>query len=159
MSVMGDKQNVLFVCSHNSARSQMAHGWLDRLAGDRFEVASAGVEPGVLNPLTVRVMGEVGIDLSTHMARDIKEYLGRWKVDFLIIVCDKASQTCPRIWPGVGERLEWSFDDPSAAQGSEEQRLEVFRRVRDEIRETVEQWIESRADSSPQAASKRGERP
>jgi len=154
---MSRKQNVLFVCSHNSARSQMAHGWLEHLAGDRFEVASAGVEPGRVNPLSVRAMAEVGIDISTHSARDIREFLGRWKVDSLIIVCDKASQTCPRIWPGVCERLNWSFDDPSAATGSEEERLAVFRRVRDEIHRALEQWIESMDQTAARAGAACGE--
>src|SRR6185369_12798756 len=106
--------------SHNSARSQMAEGWLRHLAGDRFEVASAGMEPGVLNPLAVEAMEEVGIDISHHKARGVLEFLGKWPVYYLIIVCDKAAQTCPRIWPGSRERITWYFDDPSAAapQGS-----------------------------------------
>ncbi len=154
---MSRKPGVLFVCSHNSARSQMAEGWLKHLAGDRFEVASAGVDPGVLNPLSVRAMAEVGIDISQNRAEGIASYLGRWKVDYLIVVCDKASQTCPRIWPGVCERLDWSFDDPSAAHGSEAERLAVFRRVRDEIRERVEEWIETSPNGQAARAMPHGE--
>ena len=138
---MSLNNGVLFVCSHNSARSQMAEGWLRHLAGDRFEVASAGVEPGTLNPLSVEAMAEVGIDISKQKAQGIHEYLGRWPVYYLIVVCDKAAQTCPRLWPGARVRLNWYFDDPSAAQGSHEDKLNVFRRVRDEIRAKIEQWL------------------
>jgi len=138
---MALNNTVLFVCSHNSARSQMAHGWLKHLAGDRFDVHSAGVEPGTLNPLSVKVMAEVGIDISDHKAESIKAYLGKLPVYWLIVVCDKAAESCPRIWPGVGERLHWFFDDPSAAAGSEEEKLAVFRRVRDQIKQQVEQWL------------------
>lgn len=140
---MGLNNGVLFVCSHNSARSQMAEGWLRHLAGERFEVASAGVEPGTLHPLAVEAMAEVGVDISKHHAKGIKEFLGRWSVYYLIIVCDKAAQTCPRIWPGSRERITWSFDDPSAAEGSHEERLDAFRRVRDEIRDQLDEWLAS----------------
>ena len=135
------KPNVLFVCSHNSARSQMAEGWLRHLAGDRFGVYSAGVDPGTLNPLAVRAMQEVGLDIADHKAEGVKTYLGHVPVSTLVIVCDKAAETCPRVWPGMKERLFWPFDDPSAAQGSDEDKLEVFRRVRDEIREKIEHWL------------------
>ena len=138
---MGVNNGVLFVCSHNSARSQMAEGWLRHLAGDRFEVASAGVEPGALNPLSIEAMKEVGIDISRHKAEGINQYLGKWPVYYLIVVCDKAAQTCPRIWPGARERITWYFDDPSAATGSRENKLKVFRRVRDEIRDKIEDWL------------------
>jgi len=138
---MAGKPNVLFVCSHNSARSQMAEGWLRHLAGDRFDVYSAGVDPGTVNPLAVRAMEEVGIDISGARAEGVKDYLGRINVAYLIVVCDKAAQTCPRVWPGMNERITWSFDDPSAAEGSEEQKMEVFRRVRDRIRTQLEAWL------------------
>ena len=138
---MAINNGVLFVCSHNSARSQMAEGWLRHLASDRFDIASAGVEPGELNPLAVEAMAEVGIDISHHTSKGIREYLGKWNVYYLIIVCDKAAQTCPRIWPGSRQRLHWFFDDPSAAQGTRDEKLAVFRRVRDEIRQQLEQWL------------------
>ena len=138
---MAHKPTVLFVCSHNSARSQMAEGWLRHLAGDRYEVHSAGVEPGTLNPLAVQAMNEVGIDISDHAAQGVKEYLGKVPVYYLIVVCDKAAQTCPRIWPGMRERCFWPFDDPSAAEGTDEQKLTVFRRVRDEIKNKIETWL------------------
>ncbi|MCC6679437.1 MAG: arsenate reductase ArsC [Phycisphaeraceae bacterium] len=140
--------SVLFVCSHNSARSQMAEGWLRHLASDRFKVYSAGVEPGALNPLAVKAMAEVGVDISAHKAKGIEVYLGRVPIYHLIIVCDKASQTCPRIWPGARQRQFWPFDDPSAATGSEHEKLEVFRRVRDEILARIEQWLTELDESS-----------
>ena len=144
---MDHNNGVLFVCSHNSARSQMAEGWLHHLAGDRFKVASAGVEPGTLNPLAVEAMKEVGIDISHHKAESVQDYLFRWPVYHLIIVCDKAAQTCPRIWPGARERLTWYFDDPSAATGTREEKLKVFRRVRDEIRAKIENWLSQRPEA------------
>jgi arsenate reductase len=134
-------KGVLFVCSHNSARSQMAEGWLRHLAGDRFDVHSAGVEPGELNPLAVRAMAEAGVDISRHAAEGIERYAERVPIDHVIVVCDAAAQRCPRFWPGIGERQLWPFDDPSAAPGSEEEKLAVFRRVRDEIRARIEQWL------------------
>ncbi len=140
---MSLNNGVRFVCSHNSARSQMAQGWLEHLAGDRFEVYSAGVEPGTLNPLSVTAMAEVGIDISDHVAEGIDKYLGKVPIYHLIIVCDKASQTCPRIWPGARERYEWLFEDPSAATGSDDDKLVVFRRVRDEIKAKIEAWLQS----------------
>lgn len=132
---------VLFVCSHNSARSQMAEGRLRHLAGDQYVVYSAGVEPGTLNPLAVQAMNEAGIDISNHKARGVKEYLGKVPVYYLIVVCEKAAQTCPRIWPGMRERCFWPFDDPSATEGTDEQKLAVFRRVRDEIKAKIKGWL------------------
>jgi arsenate reductase len=141
---MPHNNGVLFVCTQNSARSQMAEGWLRHLAGDRFQVASAGVEPGTLNPLAVEAMAEVGIDISRHEARGVRDFLGKWPVYHLIVVCDKAAQTCPRVWPGSRERLHWFFEDPAAASGTHDQRLAVFRRVRDDIRSKIESWLEER---------------
>ncbi len=148
---MALNNGVLFVCSHNSARSQMAHGWLEHLAGDRFVIYSAGVEPGVLNPLAVEAMAEVGIDISDHVAEGIDRYLGKVPIYHLVIVCDKAAQTCPRIWPGARERHEWFFDDPSAATGAHDEKLEAFRRVRDEIRERLDAWLVALDDPAPAA--------
>lgn len=132
---------VLFVCSQNSARSQMAEGWLRHLAGERFRVHSAGVSPGTLNPLAVRAMAEVGIDISGHRAESVDEYLGRLPVYWLIIVCEKAAESCPRVWPGMKQRLHWFFDDPAAAEGSDDEKIAAFRRVRDEIRSRIETWL------------------
>jgi len=135
-------ERVLFLCTHNSARSQMAEGFMRRLGGDRFEVASAGIEAHGVNPLAVRVMAERGIDLRGHASKTLDGFVGeRW--DAVIAVCDAANESCP-VFPGASQRLHWSFDDPSAAVGSEEQRLAVFRRVRDEIKGRIETWLTER---------------
>ncbi len=134
---------VLFLCTHNSARSQMAEGLLRRLAGDRFEVASAGTEARGVNPLAVRAMADIGVDLRGHTSKTLDRFLGeRW--DYVITVCDNANESCP-VFPGPVTRLHWSFDDPSAAAGGDEQRLAVFRRVRDEIRARIDAWLAQQA--------------
>jgi arsenate reductase len=157
---MFQNNGVLFVCTHNSARSQMAEGWLRHLAGDRFVVASAGVEPGSLNALAVEVMAEVGVDISHHKAEGIKKYLGRWPVYYLIVVCDKAAQTCPRIWPSSRERLHWFFDDPAAVQGTRSEQLDAFRRTRDAIRRKIETWLTTTCpvDHGPVAGATQNQR-
>ena len=125
------KRRVLFLCTHNSARSQMAEGFLRHLAGDRFDVESAGTEETRVNPLAVRVMGEVGVDLSGHCSKTLDRFLDQpW--DHVITVCDHANERCPVFSRGA-VRLHWSFEDPSRAIGTEEERLAVFRRIRDEI--------------------------
>ncbi len=130
------KQRVLFVCTHNSARSQMAEGWLRHLAGDRFEAHSAGTEATQVRPLAIRAMAEVGIDISGQHSKTIEEYFGQ-PFDWVITVCDQAAEACP-VFPGGGERLHWSFPDPSKATGSEDQHFAVYRQVRDAIRERTE---------------------
>lgn len=130
---------VLFLCTHNSARSQMAEGFLRALAGDRFEAASAGTEATRVHPLAIRVMDEVGIDLTGHTSQIIDAFLGqRW--DYVITVCDNAHERCP-VFPGQTIRLHWSFDDPSQATGTDEDRLAAFRRVRDEIVARIREWL------------------
>lgn len=124
-------KRVLFLCTHNSARSQMAEGLLRSRAGDRFEVASAGTEQTRVHPLAVRAMAEIGIDMSSHASKTLDRFLGQ-KWDYVITVCDRANESCP-VFPGAGQRLHWSFEDPSAAGGSEAERLAAFRRIRDEI--------------------------
>jgi len=137
------RHRVLFLCTHNSARSQMAEGLLRHLGGDRVEVASAGTEARGVNPLAVRAMAEMGVDLRGHASKTLDRFVGeRW--DDVITVCDSANESCP-VFPGASRRLHWSFDDPSAATGSEEQRLAVFRRVRDEIRVRIETWLGQRS--------------
>jgi len=134
---------VLFLCTHNSARSQMAEGLLRRLAADRFEAASAGTEARGVNPLAVRAMAEIGVDLRGQTSKTLDRFLReRW--DYVITVCDNANESCP-VFPGRATRLHWSFDDPSAAAGSDEQRLAVFRRVRDKIRGRIEAWLAQQA--------------
>jgi arsenate reductase len=129
------KKSVLFLCTHNSARSQMAEGIVNRFFGDRFQAFSAGTAPSVVNPLAVRAMAEIGIDISRHSSKHLKEFIGR-EMDLVVTVCDNARETCP-FFPGARENRHESFPDPSAASGSDEEKLAAFRAVRDAIREWV----------------------
>jgi len=129
---MSEKKRVLILCTGNSARSQMAEGLLRSDAGDRFEVASAGVEPKRVRSEAIEVMHEIGIDISDHRSKSVDEF-ARQEFDYVITVCDNANERCP-IFPGNGKRIHWSFDDPAAAEGDDDTKLRVFRRVRDEIR-------------------------
>jgi arsenate reductase len=131
-----EKTKVLFLCTHNSARSQMAEGLLRHLAGDRFEVMSAGTEATHVRPLAVRAMDELGIDISGQESKTLQRYLGE-TFDYVITVCDDANEVCP-VFPGVRRRLHWSFEDPAQATGSKEERRRVFQSVRDQIRERIE---------------------
>jgi arsenate reductase (thioredoxin) len=133
---VSSKARVLFLCTHNSARSQMAEGLLCRLAGNRFEVYSAGTEATGVRPQAVEVMNEIGIDISGQQSKPLQQYLGQ-PFDYVITICDAANEACP-VFPGAKQRLHWSFEDPAAAVGSEEERLMVFRTVRDDIKEHIE---------------------
>jgi arsenate reductase len=133
------KQRVLFICTHNSARSQMAEGLLHRLGDERFEVFSAGTEATHVRPLAIRAMAEIGIDISGQQSKTLDRYLGE-PFDDVITVCDAANETCP-IFPGAKQRRHWSFEDPSKATGSEDEQLAVYRRVRDEIRVRIEKEL------------------
>ena len=133
---MGEKKRILFLCTHNSARSQMAEGLLRHLAGDRFEAMSAGTEATHVRPLAVRAMEEIGIDISGQESKTLARYLHE-AFDYVITVCDDANEACP-FFPGAAKRLHWSVEDPSKAEGLEEERLSVFRSVRDRIRERIE---------------------
>lgn len=135
------KGKVLFLCTGNSARSQMAEGLLREKAGERFEVFSAGTEPHPVNPAAIKAMDEIGIDISGQKSNDLTDYLGQEHIGTLIIVCDKANETCPRVWPGVQNRYYWPFDDPAVVEGSDEEKLAVFRRVRDEIAAKLDEWL------------------
>jgi arsenate reductase len=137
-----EKQRVLFVCIHNSARSQMAEEILRQLAGDRFEVESAGLEPGTLNPFVVRALAESGIDIAGKQTRAVFDLFKAGKIfHYVIAVCDaEAAERCP-IFPGTVARLHWSFADPSRFTGSDEERLAATRAVRDEIRSRIEAWL------------------
>ncbi|MEK6803915.1 MAG: arsenate reductase ArsC [Nitrospirota bacterium] len=132
------KARVLFLCTGNSARSQMAEGWLRHLAGDRFEVFSAGTHPVGLNPGSVEAMAEVGIDMAGHRSKHVSEFLTQ-SFDYVITVCDRAKESCP-IWPGPTHLLHWSFDDPAGVL-DEGERRQVFRRVRDEIAAAIHQSL------------------
>jgi arsenate reductase len=129
------RRRVLFVCTHNSARSQMAEGMLRAWNGDEFEAHSAGTEVSTVRPEAIKVMAEVGIDIGAHRSKSVEEYLGQ-KFDWVITVCDQARQTCPT-FPGVEQTAHWSVEDPSEATGGEEQRLQAFRRARDDLRNRI----------------------
>ena len=130
------RSRILFLCTHNSARSQMAEGLLRQLAEDRFEVMSAGTEATHIRLLAIRAMDEIGIDISGQESKTLDRYLDE-PFDYVITVCDDANEACP-FFPGAQSRLHWSFEDPSRVEGSEEERLAVFRSVRDRIRERIE---------------------
>jgi arsenate reductase (thioredoxin) len=127
------KKTVLILCTGNSARSQMAEGLLRHDAGDRFEVASAGTHPSSVRPEAIAVMKEIGIDISGHRSKSVDEFATR-SFDYVLTVCDNAKETCP-IYPGHGNRLHHSFEDPAAVEGSNKDRLAAFRKVRDDIRQ------------------------
>ena len=137
-----EKLRVLFVCVHNSARSQMAEAYLNRIAGDRFFAESAGLEPGKLNQNVVKVMAEEGFDISGNKTKDVFEFYKTGKIfEYVITVCDKtAAERCP-IFPGVKERINWSFPDPSKLEGTEEEILRETRNIRDQIKQQIEEWV------------------
>jgi arsenate reductase (thioredoxin) len=133
------RRRVLFLCTHNSARSQMAEGLLRHLAGDRFEVYSAGTEATSVRPEATKVMAELGVDISGQESKTLGSYPDE-PFDYVVTVCDDANEACP-IFPGAKNRLHWSFRDPSQATGSEEARLRVFRGVRNEILARIEREL------------------
>ena len=133
------KKRVLFLCTHNSARSQIAEGLLRNLTSEQFEVCSAGTERTRVQPLAIQAMREIGIDISGHRSKTLDEFAGE-QFDYVITVCDRANESCP-IFPGTTERIHWSFDDPTAATGSEEQKLRAFRTVRDAIQQRLRMFL------------------
>jgi arsenate reductase len=137
------KPNVLFICIHNSARSQMAEAWLNHLCGEYFEAHSAGLEPGTLNPLAVEVMREVGIDISGKKMQGVFDVFKSGQLfAYVITVCDESSaEKCP-IFPGPAKRMHWSFPDPSQVTGTPEEKLARVREIRDEIRAKIGNWCE-----------------
>ena len=141
------RTRVLFLCTHNSARSQMAEGLLRTLAGNRFEAMSAGTEATHVRPLAVRVMEELGIDISGQESKTLDRYLHE-SFDHVITVCDEANKACP-FFPGAADRLHWSFEDPANAEGTEEERLAVFRSVRDCIRKRIEDDLVATDGNTP----------
>ena len=142
------KKKVLFVCIHNSARSQMAEAFLNQLAGDRFEAESAGIEPGALNPLAVAAMKDVDIDISRKQTRDVFDLYKQGKIfHYVISVCEEAGERCP-IFPSVSKRLSWNFPDPSSFTGTYEEKLAQTRSVRDQIKRKIEQWLGEPSTSS-----------
>ena len=137
------KQKVLFICVHNSARSQMAEAFLNLACPDYFEAHSAGLEPGTLNPLAVEAMKEIGIDISGKKPQGVFDvFKSGQRFSYVITVCDESeAESCP-IFPGVTRRLHWSFADPAALTGSREERLEGTRQIRDQVRARIEMWCD-----------------
>ncbi len=135
------KAKVLFLCAGNSARSQMAEAFLRKYGGADFEAYSAGIEPRDIHPYTERVMEEVGVSLSSQHSKHVKEYMGRVNFAYVIILCAEAENQCPTTFPGITQRLTWSFEDPSAVEESDDKRLMKFREVRDKIEQRVKSWL------------------
>ena len=133
------KKRVLFLCTHNSARSQMAEGLLRKMAGDRFEVFSAGTEKTRVHPLAIEAMREIGIDIAGQSSKTLDAFAGE-HFDYVITVCDRANESCP-LFAGDTERFHWSFDDPSAATGTDEERLRAFRTIRDAIQQRLRMFV------------------
>lgn len=138
-----NKTRVLFICTGNSCRSQMAEAFLRKYADHKYEVYSAGLEAQGIHPNTIKVMKEIGIDISSQESKNLKRYLGKKHFGILITVCARAEEECP-IFPDVSTRLYWPFDDPRAAEGSEEEILNKFREVRDQIEEKIKNFVEEK---------------
>ncbi len=151
------KQKVLFLCTQNSARSQMAEALLRHHAGDRFEVYSAGISPtDEIHPCAVEAMAEVGIDISGRYPKGLKTYMGRMGFNYLIIVCARAEKDCPKTFPGVGTTFSWIFDDPRADESLPyDDTLERFREVRDRIEERILHWLENPEEELRRARKER----
>jgi arsenate reductase (thioredoxin) len=139
---MSEKIRVLFLCTGNSARSQMAEALLTKMASDKFDVVSAGLEPKDVHPMTIQALQEIGIDWSQARSKTLNEYLGKVHFGYLITVCSRAEEKCP-IFPGMGQRLHWPFDDPAAVHGSEGEQLAAFRSVRDQIEVKMVAWLQN----------------
>jgi arsenate reductase (thioredoxin) len=134
------KAKVLFLCTRNSVRSQIAEAFLKKYAGGKFDVYSAGLEPGEINPHTKKVMEEIGIDISNQRSKGLMEFMGKMHIGYLITVCSNAEEKCP-FFPGIAKRLHWPFDDPATFEGTEEEKLAKFREVRDQIKEKIQSWL------------------
>jgi arsenate reductase len=126
----------------------MAEAFLRNYAGDKYEAYSAGVESREINPLTRKVMDEIGIDLSGQRSKALQEYMGKVHFGYLITVCSEADEQCPSSFPGMGQRLRWSFEDPAGLVGTEAEKLQKFRDIRDQIREKVQSWVDSQKSSA-----------
>ena len=138
-----DKERVLFVCVHNSARSQMGEAFLKQMAGDKFEVESAGLDPGTLNPIVVEAMKEAGVDISQNKTKSVFDFYKQGRqYDYVITVCDESQAgRCP-VFPGSGQKLHWGFTDPSRFEGTHEEKLRQTRLVRDAIRDRIKEWLD-----------------
>jgi arsenate reductase len=143
------KQRVLFLCTGNSARSQIAEALLRARAGDQFEVFSAGLEPKGIHPYTKQVMDEVGIDISQQYSKSVREYMGHLHFHYMITVCAHAEANCPTTALGFGEKLHWSFDDPAAVEGTDEEKLSKFRSIRNQIDLQIQVWLSEQVQKQP----------
>ncbi len=141
------KTKVIILCTGNSARSQMAEAFLKKYGSEYFEVYSAGFEPKGINPYTIKVMEEKGIDMSDHTSKELREYLGTVHFGIVITVCDRAEKTCPTM-PGISRRLFWPFEDPASFNGTEEDIIDKFREIRDLIEEKIISWVKEYRASS-----------
>ena len=135
-----NKTRVLFLCTGNSCRSQIAEAFLRKYAGDQFEVYSGGLEPKPIHPLTIQAMEEIGVDMSSQYSKPLTQYIGKVNFGYLITVCSDTEDKCP-IFPGMGIRLHWPFEDPAAFKGTEEEKLAKFRETRDQIEKRVVAWL------------------
>jgi arsenate reductase (thioredoxin) len=139
---MMNKTRVLFLGLENSARSQMAEAFLRYYAGDKYEVYSAGVDSSAIHPLTLQVMAEIGIDISSQHSKSLKDYMGVIHFGYVITVCSQADDRCPITFPGMGQRLRWDFENPSNTTGSDEIKLNKFREIRDMLKQKVMNWVQ-----------------
>lgn len=144
---MTEVKKVLFLCTGNSVRSQMAEGWLNKLGARKWKAQSGGVFPSYVHPLAIRVMEEIGIDISQRASKSMNQFLNE-TFDYIITLCDEAANSCPA-FPGQGKRLHWPFEDPAAAIGPIEERLVVFRRIREEIKRKIEELLKCEPSEIP----------
>lgn len=136
-----NKIKVLFLCTGNSARSQIAEALLRKYKGDKYDAYSAGLEPRGINPLTRQVMQEIGVSLEGQYSKHVREYMGKLHFGYLITVCSDAEEKCPATFPDVSHRLHWAFEDPASFNGSDEEKLEKFREVREQINKKIKNWL------------------
>ncbi len=137
------KPKILFLCTTNSARSQMAEAFLKEYGGDKFEAYSAGLEPKAIHAYTEKVMTEIGIPLTGQHSKGFREYMGKVHFAYLITVCAEAEKNCPTTFLGFGRRLDWSFEDPAAFEGSDDEKIAKFREVRDKIQLKIKEWLKN----------------
>jgi arsenate reductase len=142
------KPKVIFLCTGNSARSQMAEGLMRHLGGESYEVYSAGLEPKGINPFAIRAMDEIGIDIRDQASTDVMEYLGRVEFPYLITLCDHAEANCPRAFLSLGEHEHWGLQDPAAFAGSEDEKLAVFIEARNDIEGRIREWLAAHGHAS-----------
>jgi arsenate reductase len=136
-----ERKRVLFLCTGNSARSQMAEAFLKKYGGEEFEAYSAGLEPKGIHPYAQQVMEEAGISLAGQYSKHVKEYMGKMHFSYLITLCGDADKNCPTVFPDLAQRLHWPIEDPAAFEGTEVERLEKFRKARDQINQRIKNWL------------------